>query len=496
MHGIIFGGQKNQSLGRAAGAHRIATILRQEGWDIEVVDFVTSWSNEQLKEFCKSRITSDTKFIGYSYVFHTWEDRFSEFIDWIRKTYPDIKILVGGMSAEACPIDADFFITGYAEYAVIEILKYLFGNSPNKLKYTLFNKGKLVRALHDYPAYPISDFDITTLHEPRDFIDPRESLIIETARGCKFKCDYCTYPILGVKGDVSRDSKLYAEELQRNYDLWGTTNFQISDETFNDRTEKIEKFANATSQLSFKPNISGFIRADLLASRPQDWPLLEGMGFWSHWYGIDSFNHTSAKSIGKGMDPDKIKQGLIDAKKYFLSKGNYRGTASMIIGLPDESRETVESAWKWFKKNWKGQSVIYYALYIPKTEYSEEISTLSSSWHKKGYTEMSKDITFVPSFTGLSGPGTYFYEGMKTGVKWQHNYINFEQAHQWVDEFYSWQAEYFSAHAFNLSDMNVAFNNIDEWINIPLNKNLRQTSNTAINEFIKNYIQKKLNWKP
>ena len=38
---------------------------------------------------------------------------------------------------------------------------------------------------------------------------------------------------------------------------------------------------------------------------------------FGHFYGIESFNHKSAKAIGKGMHPDKVKQGLIDVKNYF-----------------------------------------------------------------------------------------------------------------------------------------------------------------------------------
>ena len=34
---------------RSAGGHRIATFLRQNGWDIEVLDFWPTWTREDLQ---------------------------------------------------------------------------------------------------------------------------------------------------------------------------------------------------------------------------------------------------------------------------------------------------------------------------------------------------------------------------------------------------------------------------------------------------------------
>jgi len=491
-HGIILGGLASDDIGRATGAHRIATILRSQGWDIEVLDFIMAWSNEQLSEFLKSRVSSNTVFVGYSYVFHTWDDRFREIFKKIKNDFPHIKIIVGGMASQGCPLDADYYINGYGEYAMLEVVKHILGTNSEKLKYTLHRKGKLVRAMLDYPAYPLSNFDPSILYEERDYIDQRESLVIETARGCKFKCDFCTYPILGVKGDVSRNDCNYVSQIQRDYERWGVSNFILADETVNDRTEKLEKFANATTKLSFKPNLSGFCRADLLVSRKQDWPLIEAMGFWSHWYGIESFNYESAKSIGKGMHPDKIKSGLLEVKDYFLSKGYYKGSMSFIVGLPGETRETVEDAWNWLKNNWSPQAAIYYALFIPETEKTNETSTLSLEWKNKGYRVMQSPVTWTGPNHTTSGPATYWREGLTTGLRWENDSMNFEQAHQIVDEYYSSYGEYFGAHTFNQANYRLAFSDIDSWIYKTYNSGLRDKESEARSEFFKSYIDKKI----
>ena len=38
---------------RASGVYRIAHYLRQNSWDVEVIDFAFSWSLDELKELTK-----------------------------------------------------------------------------------------------------------------------------------------------------------------------------------------------------------------------------------------------------------------------------------------------------------------------------------------------------------------------------------------------------------------------------------------------------------
>ena len=495
-HALFLAGLNGQLNGRGTGAHRIATILRKEGWDVEVLDFMIAWTNEQLEEYFKSRLKPSTKIIGYSYTFHTWDDRFYRLFMWIRKLRPDIKIVVGGVGVELCPLEADYYINNYAEFAIFEVIKHIQGTSTERLKYTFHKSGKLIRANYDYPAFPLKDLRVS--FEDRDFIDSRETLVVETCRGCKFKCAFCTYPILGIKNDHTISEESYVQHLQEGYDRWGVTHWTAADETFNDSTEKLEKFANATSKLSFKPNLTGFIRPDLMVSRRQDWPLLEAMGFWGHWYGVESFNHLSAKSIGKGMHPDKIKEGLLEVKKYFKSRGKYKGSISVIIGLPYETEETVRQGWDWLKQNWKGQFVACYALYIPKREFTEETNTLSNTWQSMGYQEIEKITEFTPENTYSGGSGVYYREGLKTGVRWKSKSLDFEKAHMMVDEFYGFSGNFFSVSNYTMADYRLAFcNDLELWLDTPtFNHNVGTLADAARSKFYADYITKKLNWKP
>ena len=89
LRGLIFSFRKER-VERGTGAHRIASFLRESGWDIEVLDFCNEWTLDELQEFVKSRVSSDTKFFGFSSFISWWPDHANDFTDWLKKTYPDI----------------------------------------------------------------------------------------------------------------------------------------------------------------------------------------------------------------------------------------------------------------------------------------------------------------------------------------------------------------------------------------------------------------------
>ena len=166
-------------------------------------------------------------------------------------------------------------------------------------------------------------------------------LTIELARGCKFQCKFCSFTVLGVKDDYSRCAESLDAELRENYEKWGVTMYTVSDETINDRPEKLKKIAEISRNLPFELNLMGFMRGDLLVANPDTWQDIWDMGLWSHFYGIETLNHEAGKFVGKGMNPERLKDGLLKVKKWFEDQGKYRVTLSTIIGIPGETRETA-----------------------------------------------------------------------------------------------------------------------------------------------------------
>ena len=514
-HGIILTGFPNlvnkAYLRRTLGSYRIASYLREQGWDIEVVDFVLGWSLEQLKEFTISRVTNKTVFVGFGSTFPIWSNTLLEYFKWVKTTYPHIKVIAGGQVSNLFKVEADWYIDGYGERALEELLKHITGTSTERLKYQLWDNGrKIIKANLDYPSFPMKSLRVR--YEDRDFIRKDETLVVEIGRGCRFQCSFCNFPILGVKEDHTRDAEDYYEELQENYDKWGVTRYLVADETVNDYTEKLAKFASATRKLTFKPQMVCYVRADLLVSRPEDKDLMLEMGLIGHHYGIESMNHRTLKAIGKGMNPDKLMAGLLDARSYFKKNGVYRGQISLIAGLPYETPETLKQGIDWCKDNWKTETLVFSPLYIPSATGGDNASKLTDDWAKYGYRETSTDLYSeiekhykgIPTQWGIGDALTN-----NTGLSWENDEWDVEKVSRLVAMFYLKDSvENFGPVIWSLGEWEEIFKKPIEFFvdktytqilnDLDLNTDFRGIFDIMGNEgtrVVNDYITRKLNWK-
>ncbi len=483
-HGLMFSYRKEHGH-RGTGAHRIATFLREQNWDIEVLDFCIEFSLEELKEFVRSRVTKETKFFGFSSFINWWPDEANDFTKWLKETYPDIATILGGHGCLITPAqNIDYWVDSFGEVAMLQLCKYIAGNLifHTGLTFEIDNGRKVIRALHNFPAWNLPTY--RNKHEKRDFLEPFEMLTIETSRGCKFKCDFCNFPILGVKEDLSRSSEDFEEELRYNYDTWGIKNYTIADETFNDRIEKIEKYSAAVSRLDFKPWFMAFMRADLLIKQRSHWDKMLEMGLGGHFYGVETFNHAAGKIIGKGMNPNILKQGLIDARNYFEPHNMYRGTVSLICGLPKESPETFNDGLNWCKDNWSGQSVTSWYLEVP--EYNSNMSNLSEfSKNLEKYGLRKKKVDKKPDMLS-------FYPGLDDLIIWEHDDMDQVQAMDILKDFYETRYDSYSCTGFNAISGFIEYNtnNIEDIIKYPKYND----DSVNMHRFIQNYKRKKLDW--
>jgi radical SAM superfamily enzyme YgiQ (UPF0313 family) len=488
MHCLLFNANRDISA-RSQGIYRIASVVREHGWDAEVIDWAWQWNLESLKLLAQQRITSKTQWIGVSHLYSIWSPHLEEFFLWIKFKYPNVKLISGSSSSPNFDSQVfDYYIQGYSESAIIKLLKYLFSNGRRpKFEITRVNNSLLLAANTNYPAAgPAYNNDSLLIkYEDRDFIGPNETLGIEFSRGCQFKCLFCNHPMIGIRKDYSRSTEDFREHLQDAYDRFGVWQYYIGDETFNDSTEKIKKYADVVQQLTFRPFFSGLIRADLLFSRPHDKEELLRMGVSGQFYGIESFNHQAAKSIGKGMHPDKIKQGLIDIKKYFETHDTtiYRGLISMIIGLPTETADSLEQSRQWLLNNWQKQSVVASPLRIPLSTDGAQ-STLSNHYQKYGYSTIVNDprINNLPPWD-------------QQQLIWKNELMDIFEARKIQQQWNAMIRD--KSSAFRLDPYYIgdpSMNHLDLSERLELNfwqeKQLRPNAQL----FLKNYIEKKLNY--
>lgn len=389
IKGLIFTGFSdiNFTAERPGGAYRIAHHLRQYNFDVEVIDYIMHWDTPSIEELLRSR--KDIKFIGFSASWTVFDPRIETLMKYIKQEYPEVLLIVGGNSIRNPALPANYFINGFGESAIIAVMDYEYGTGKKPYGEPLGN-GWFIDAIHFYPSWQEDHYMAD--YEERDFLTPNDILTFEMSRGCRFQCKYCSFPILGVKEDNSVNEEVVYSFIKNMHDRWGITNFEIADETFNDRNSKLEKLARTVQRLDFKPNFNGFVRADLLHAHPEQVDLMIASRFWGHYYGLETFNHRAGKVIGKGLSPDIVKELVINNKQRFTKElGAFRGTIGMISGLPHETLDDLEKTYNWLVENWRDQSWIMWNLSIPKINKNVKPSTLTFDHAKYGYEEMSKE---------------------------------------------------------------------------------------------------------
>ena len=348
---------------RSLGSYRIATSLKNAGYSVAILDAIGYLTDGQIEKFLNEHIDKDTLWVGFNSTFTTFNDiRFYEIInnvyDYVKRKNTKIKILQGGavtpfIVAFNFKDKVDHYVLGNADTSIVEITN-------------LIKNNELVSKVINSSFFKEPDVN----NIPTDWSDDnfnildKESLPIEFGRGCIFKCKFCAYDLTGKKkGTYIRDLSQIRDELLVAWEKYGTTNFYFIDDTFNDDNEKIESISRMFSTLPFKPNFSCFLRIDLLNKFPHQIDLLKDMGLVGVFFGIESFHPDSLKSIGKGLNPNKVKERLYYVREKW--KNNVNIGINFILGLPYDNIKYFEEILDWsIQKSCPVQHINFVPLYL------------------------------------------------------------------------------------------------------------------------------------
>jgi len=416
---------------RSIGAYRLATELRIAGYDVEVLDFLSSWTIDEILNY----IDSGPKplWIGFSTTFMGpgkdkkiinnrpgWDnltrlENEDYFWSEIKKRAP---IVLGGSKVGRLKYiyNADWIISGYADKAIIPLTEFIIGKSKDlkftveKIKNIYTEEEYTVNSINCEESYPVNDIsNIPTFFHHSDFIEDNEVLPIEISRGCIFKCAFCAFPLNGkTKNDYIRPKDSIINEIkifQKNYK---TNRFMFMDDTFNDTVEKMQMVKEIYDNV--QPfEFWSYGRLDLLAAKPEMMELVNKIGWKYFTFGIETFNRTAGKKIGKGADPEKLKTVLKDLRQihpssYFIFE--------MIIGLPGEDKKSIDDTLDWLVKN---------------PNLWDEIHFKELSINNKDYNLWNSQMALTPEKFGISvlkfHPRTYT-------LNWHHDSMNKQQAEE------------------------------------------------------------------
>jgi radical SAM superfamily enzyme len=345
------------------GAYKLAMVLRQCGYEVLVVNLFSYFNEQDFDELIEQTVSSRTKLIGFSTtflksvnievkegepspplpelelncVFPQGKEFENIIIDKFRRRNPDIKFCAGGVKVTEHygNKNIDYVVLGYAESSILTIVEHLIHNKP--LQYSRRNIHGLI-VVDDRMAKDYDFVNEKNMWLPEDIVNFK-TLSMEIARGCIFKCKFCSYPMNGKHNlDFVRAEQYLQYELERNYELYGITQYQLVDDTFNDHVDKLARLEKVISKLPFQPTFWTTIRLDLVATRLHTIKMLHNIGVKAMSFGIESMKPSTAKIIGKGFDRERQNEAL---RIFATDYPDISLHGLFITGLPEETPEEL-----------------------------------------------------------------------------------------------------------------------------------------------------------
>jgi radical SAM superfamily enzyme YgiQ (UPF0313 family) len=407
---------------RGYGAYRLSSEIRKHGYSALTVDFTSSLDFDTFKEIIDKSVNKDTLMVGFSVTWfpyrhkkiknpryvvgpkslgldsmidfhpeqHSWyydslsynfsQGDINQYIDYIKQVNSKCKVVVGGAKSNEYVFEPkiDNVFIGYSENMIIDYLNSI----SNRGQKRIFNK------IINYDVKGQSGEFVfnqsTTNYVDTDCIRNNEILTFEFSRGCIFNCAFCSYPH---RNQDTREYVKYKEviynELLDNYEKYGAYRYVITDDTFNDYTEKLILINEVIQTLPFKPEFWAYVRLDLISRHPEQAQLLKDIGVKEAYYGLETWNDKTAKDIKKGGSLKKKIEGMRIAKECWGD--DVFIVSSIIIGLPNDTVESVNNSVEWYIN--EGHKYIDLFAYISLTLYHPD-----ETWDYKFHSDIEDDL--------------------------------------------------------------------------------------------------------
>lgn len=272
----------------------------------------------------------------------------------VREIDRDIKIISGSFHPTFCPEevmqnpDIDFIIRGEGEIPLLHLVRELKKDSPNWETVPGIHYRDQDGQIRSNPGVDL----LSNLDElpflARDLVMNCDYSIyrdhcMSTARGCPYTCSFCADRKLwgGVVRRRSMDNVF--EELRLLKDTYDINQVDFVDGTFTFDKEYLQTFCN--TMIGQKLNIRWRCTARYDNLNEDLIKLMKLANCSGLYFGLESGSERILRAIGKKMGIEEI----ISVSEMVYDSGIFSAT-SILLGLPDETREDLEATLKLMKR--------------------------------------------------------------------------------------------------------------------------------------------------
>jgi len=327
----------------------IGGAVEEAGHEVKVLDLLVARPDKGVLHGAMERFGPDV--VGVTAVTMNWHEA-SRVLKWAKETDPSVMTVAGGPHAtftwRRIGWDehwVDYVVIGEGERTFIEFLGILKnGEKPKSIPGLAWREDGVMRA----GLRRKFETNLDSLPHPARHMFPlsryRAMKVdggLSTGRGCPFSCTFCVGPKMVGKKPRLKAPKSVADEIEELAAL-GFRNIAFSDDHFGMRRSHALAVCDEIIGRGLDVDLSIFIRAD--AAEPRLLEKMRAAGCSKILYGAESGVQEIVDDARKKINLEKLKEKV----KLALDM-DFQVQVTFILGLPGETRETVERTFEYAK---------------------------------------------------------------------------------------------------------------------------------------------------
>lgn len=357
-----------------------ASYLESHGFDVLAIDGVAERCDREsflrrIADYAPDLIVAETSTTS---LLHDLE-----LLGEVKTRQPAARVAIYGPHVSVRPEDAlespviDFVINGEPEITSGELARALDEGSDVARVAGLVLRGKGGSIEKTAPRTPLADIDTLPLPMRRGLpMDryavpgfPSPVVFMYGSRSCPFQCTFCLWPqtIYAGASFRPRAAEKIVDEMEAVLrEFPDTKSFFFDDDTFNLGRSRLIRFADEMKRRGLSIPWGMNARAD-----NWDRELLERLietGLFTLRIGIESGDQEVLDRCKKGIDLGEAREMLKLSGELGISNH-----ISFVIGLPGETRETVESTVRFIKSVPADSVQFSVAIPFPGTEFHDQV---------------------------------------------------------------------------------------------------------------------------
>ncbi len=392
------------------GVLYIASLLKREGFEVEVID--ADIDGLSVQETVSRVLATEPDLVGFSLMTPQLITALA-CSTVLKQARPELPIVLGGAHIDSTKGDTfdmadcfDFAVHGEGEWTLLEACQNIRQHGTAELQRCIEDipnviyrdraTGQVVvnatrpftKELDEFPSVDYDMVDITKYSIPT--MAGRYVLSMMLSRGCPFKCTFCDAPItMGTKlrfwsiERVIADIRFYKEK-------YGVTNFVFKDSTFTAKKKWAEQFCQALLDAGLDIKWRCNTRANLVP--PHLLELMAKAGCYVINFGVESGDPEVLKRIKKEVDLDEVVDAFERCRKLGI-----RTYATFLMGNPGETVESARNTLEFAKRIRPSLCMFFVSTAYPGTPmYDEAVAAgeVQERWWAKQEYDASKNSAF------------------------------------------------------------------------------------------------------